>query len=86
MGTYDKRHLVPFGEYVPFREFLKLSKIVAGRMDFSPGKETTLLRVPNAPKAIPTICYEGIFQLKNSELVANSEVGWLLNLTKIRNI
>ena len=80
-GTYDKRHLVPFGEYVPFREFLKLSKIVAGRMDFSPGKETTLLRVTNAPTAIPTICYEGIFQLKNPELVANSEVGWLLNLT-----
>ena len=66
---------------MPFREFLKLSKIVAGRMDFSPGKETTLLRVPNAPKAIPTICYEGIFQLNNPELVANSEVGWLLNLT-----
>ena len=81
MDTYDKRHLVPFGEYVPFRQFLKLSKIVAGRMDFSPGIETISLKVPNAPKAIPTICYEGIFQLKNPELVANRQVGWLLNLT-----
>ena len=80
-GTYDKRHLVPFGEYVPFRKFLKLSKIVAGRMDFSPGIETTLLKVPNAPKAIPTICYEGIFQLKNPEIATNSRVGWFLNLT-----
>ncbi|MDD4648481.1 MAG: apolipoprotein N-acyltransferase [Desulfoplanes sp.] len=58
---YDKRHLVPFGEYVPFGNLIPMiRKIVIGTTDFSPGQTSTPLRYKNL--ALGTlICYEAIF-------------------------
>ncbi|OHE80595.1 MAG: apolipoprotein N-acyltransferase [Verrucomicrobia bacterium RIFCSPLOWO2_12_FULL_64_8] len=63
---YGKRHLVPFGEYVPFRALLGwLNKFVPiGEGDFRPGPTPGPLIVPvrNHPIAIgPLVCYEDIF-------------------------
>ncbi len=82
--TYNKHHLVPFGEYVPFRGIINVDKLTAGRMDFSSGPGPRSLTVPGAPPVSPLICYEVIFAGK----VAGGQVGsngirpgWLLNVT-----
>ncbi len=58
---YDKERLVPFGEYIPWSEHLFfLDRLVAGPMDFSPGKSTAPLK--NEELALGMlICYEIIF-------------------------
>jgi apolipoprotein N-acyltransferase len=78
-GSYDKFHLVPFGEYIPLRSVLKFSKLTAGRTDFSPGLGATTLTLPGLPPVGPLICYEVIFpgEVVNRE----NPPDWLLNLT-----
>ncbi len=48
VGRYDKQHLVPFGEYIPFHHSLLwfLDKLVEGIGDFEPGTSATVLPVP----------------------------------------
>jgi len=78
-ARYDKAHLVPFGEYVPFRSILPINKLTAGRGDFTPGSGLTSLTVKGLPPFSPLICYEVIFP---SEVVAeNQRPAWLLNVT-----
>ena len=63
-GIYDKVHLVPFGEYLPFEPLLEklglqnLTKQVGG---FLAGDRRRAMEVPGAPKMMPLICYEAIF-------------------------
>ncbi len=78
-GYYDKSHLVPFGEYVPFRKVLKIDKIVPIPSDFNKGKGVRTMYIPKAPPVSPLICYEVIFP---SEVVDKSKrPEWILNLT-----
>jgi apolipoprotein N-acyltransferase len=79
-ATYDKAHLVPFGEYVPLRAWLPDSavKITHGAVDFSAGPGPVALPVPGAPPASPLICYEAIFE---GRVMPPARPGWLLNLT-----
>ena len=79
VGAYDKFHLVPFGEYVPFRGYLNVSKLVLGRMDFSPGPGPVTLRLPGLPPFSPLICYEAIFP--GRVLNKADRPDWLLNIT-----
>ena len=61
VSVYDKIHLVPYGEYVPLREFFPfLKKLVAAAGDFVHGNETTVMKTPFA-KIGNLICYEIIF-------------------------
>lgn len=78
-ATYDKFHLVPFGEYMPFRWLLPLDKLAPGPTDFSAGPGPRTIAIPGAPPAGPLICYEAIFP---HEVVDESHrPGWLLNVT-----
>lgn len=63
--VYDKHHLVPFGEYLPFEDYL--SKIGLGFSSelfgtgFQPGEGPKVLDLPNIGKILPLICYEAVF-------------------------
>jgi apolipoprotein N-acyltransferase len=79
VATYDKFHLVPFGEYIPFREWLGLNKITAGRTDFSAGAGPRTVGLPGLPPVGPLICYEIIFPGEITEPARRPR--WLLNVT-----
>ena len=58
---HDKIKLVPFGEFIPFRNILKYKNITLGGIDISNGKEFRLLELKSGIKILPLICYEVIF-------------------------
>jgi apolipoprotein N-acyltransferase len=82
VGSYDKIHLVPFGEYLPFQDFLEsfgVMQMTGVRGGFSVGAGPRRLTVPRAPAASPLICYEIIFP--DEVVEAGERPGWLLNVT-----
>lgn len=82
IGTYDKSHLVPFGEYLPMRgllEWFGISKLVPGGSDFSAGQGVRTLRLPGLPPVSVLICYEAIFPGAVAD--RDDRPAWLLNIT-----
>ena len=82
LSVYDKIHLVPFGEYLPFQDTLEklglmqLTKLPGG---FISGDRRRAMDVPRAPRMLPFLCYEIIFP---GEAVPEGErPGWMINLT-----
>ncbi len=82
--TYDKIHLVPFGEYVPFRRWLGFAaNLVDDIGDFTPGHEYSVGRLPGGKFGV-YICYEGVFPglvrhftANGAQLLINiSDDGW----------
>ena len=63
-ASYDKAHLVPFGEYVPWREVLEplgLARFVPGSIEFWPGPGVRTIPLGRFGKAGMGVCYEIIF-------------------------
>ncbi len=82
VGTYDKHHLVPFGEYTPLRAFLGwlgLGKLTIGGQGFSAGPGLATMDLPGLPPFSPLICYEIIFP--GRVVAKGARPQWLLNLT-----
>lgn len=79
LGVYDKAHLVPFGEYVPFRKILPVEKVTPGTIDYSSGEKIKTLSIKNIPPFSPLICYEAIFP--GNVIDCAFKPKWLLNLT-----
>jgi apolipoprotein N-acyltransferase len=68
-GTYAKRHLVPFGEYVPFRSALTwISALKKVPRDFQPGPGPAQFNIAGTPVA-PVICFESAFGYQIRPLV-----------------
>lgn len=79
-GRYDKVHLVPYGEYVPFSSFFSfLGKLVAGVGDFRSGKGFHPL-VMDGNKIGVLICFESIFPEISREYGKNG-ASLLVNIT-----
>lgn len=65
IATYDKAHLVPFGEYLPFNGVLGaigLEKLTKGLGSFATGPNSRpLMNIPGLPPVAGLICYEVLF-------------------------
>jgi apolipoprotein N-acyltransferase len=70
VGTYAKRHLVPFGEYVPFRGELegRIGALKQIPRDFEPGHSPGLFEIANH-KVATIICFESAFGYQVRPLV-----------------
>lgn len=83
VSLYDKIHLVPFGEYLPFQETLEamgLQSLTRVRGGFSTGPAPRpLLKVAGLPLVSPLICYEAIFP--GAVVQGEDRPGLLLNVT-----
>lgn len=82
LSVYDKLHLVPFGEYLPFQDwmeklgFVQLTRVQGG---FIAGTRRRPMEIPNAPRMLPLICYEAIFP--GDVASREDRPGWIVNLT-----
>ncbi|HXC57601.1 MAG TPA: apolipoprotein N-acyltransferase [Rhizomicrobium sp.] len=81
LATYDKFHLVPFGEYLPLESWLRslgITKLVGFPGSFTAGDGPHTLRVSGMPAIGPLICYEILFP---GAVVGESRPAWLVNIT-----
>ncbi len=89
VGRYDKIHLVPFGEYVPFSRLLFFARKLTGKVSrFDRGEDRKVFRLGTQSGASHRygvfICYEAVFadevrqfaQLGAEVLVNISDDGW----------
>lgn len=78
---YDKKHLVPFGEYIPFVDLLNKTGIGALSFPagFASGTGSRVLSLGDLPDVGVLICYEAIFS--GSILNAQERPRWLLNIS-----
>ncbi len=82
LSVYDKLHLVPFGEYLPFQplmEALGFEQLTKMRGGFIAGTRRRTIDVPGAPPMLPLICYEAIFP--SDSATGGERPGWIVNLT-----
>jgi apolipoprotein N-acyltransferase len=80
LGTSDKFHLVPFGEYLPYETTLRSIGLteIAADTGFSSGPGPETFSVPGAPPVGPLICYEVIFP---QAVTGDPRPSWLVNMT-----
>ncbi|CAN5908458.1 apolipoprotein N-acyltransferase [soil metagenome] len=79
VAQYDKVHLVPLGEYIPFHKQLAPVSGAIGRGSFEEGEARVTLSPGALPSFSPIICYEVIFPAAVTGPGARPQ--WLLNVT-----
>ena len=82
LGRYDKHHLVPFGEYMPFDTIaaaIGFKTLVHIGDGFSAGPRPVALSVPGLAPLQPLICYEGLFP--SSFARTGPRPAWIANVS-----
>ncbi|MBV8407202.1 MAG: apolipoprotein N-acyltransferase [Alphaproteobacteria bacterium] len=79
VAHYDKVHLVPLGEYIPFHHQLAPLSGIIGRGSFESGEAHLTLSLPGLPSFSPIICYEAVFP--GAVTGEGERPRWLLNVT-----
>ena len=78
--TFDKKILVPFGEFLPFRKYLNFMEIISGSVDYQTGNSERLITTTDNLKILPIICYEIVFD-KIFKNINKKEIDILVNIT-----
>ena len=82
-GLYDKAHLVPFGEYLPFPDAFRslgiasLTARIGGA--FTPGPGLRTMHIAGIPPFSALVCYEALFPA--AVVNAGDRPRWLVNIT-----
>jgi len=77
---FDKKILVPFGEFLPFRKYLNFMQIISGSIDFQKGNSERIITTTDNLKIFPIICYEIVFD-KIFKNINKKEIDILVNIT-----
>ena len=80
VNYFDKKILVPFGEFLPLRDMLNFLERIVGPNNFSNGNEQRLINLPNNISFIPVICYEIVFYWKLLNKL-NYNSNFIINIT-----
>jgi apolipoprotein N-acyltransferase len=78
-ASYDKAHLVPFGEYMPFRNLLPIDAIAPGSAGLAAGPGPQTLALPGLAAFSPIVCYEAIFP--GAVIDRAARPAWIFNVT-----
>ena len=77
---FDKQILVPFGEFLPFRSYIKFLENISGNVDFTSGNKERIIKSSDQINILPVICYEIIFN-KVLRKINENEIDILINIT-----
>ncbi len=80
VNYFDKKILVPFGEFLPLRETLTFLKSIVGPNNYSKGEKERIINITNNISYIPVICYEILFYWKLINKL-NSKSSFVVNIT-----
>jgi len=80
VSYFDKKILVPFGEFLPLRDSLYFLESIAGPNNYSNGNKERIINLTNNISFVPVICYEIVFYWKLLNKLNNNS-NFIINIT-----
>lgn len=77
---FDKKILVPFGEFLPLRNSLTFLESIVGPNNYSRGTSERIITLPNNISFVPVICYEILFYWRLLDKF-NYKSNFIVNIT-----